>query len=104
MFGWINDCCESLVVTKFGLEKWHEIKKKAGCTIEDGGFIRHQYYTDESSVELVEAVSSVLGTSVNDVIEVFDQYFMEFTREAGYENLLSCQGSNDQTLDYGSRI
>lgn len=94
MFGWINDCCESLVVTKFGLEKWHEIKEKAGCTVNDGGFIRHKYYTDESSVELVVAVSSVLGISVNDVLEVFGQYFMEFTRDAGYDNLLSCQGSN----------
>jgi len=94
MFGWINDCCESLVVTKFGLEKWHEIKEKAGCTVNDGGFIRHKYYTDESSVDLVVAVSAVLGISVNDVLEVFGQYFMEFTRDAGYDNLLSCQGSN----------
>jgi len=94
MFGWINDCCESLVVTKFGMKKWHEIKEKAGCTVQDGGFIRHKYYTDESSVELITAVGSVLGLSVNDVLENFGQYFMEFTREAGYDNLLSCQGSN----------
>jgi hypothetical protein len=94
MFGWINDCCESLVVTKFGLKKWHEIKEKAGCSVNDGGFIRHKYYTDESSVDLVVAVSSVLGISVHDVLEVFGQYFMEFTRDAGYDNLLSCQGSN----------
>ena len=94
MFGWINDCCESLVVTKFGLEKWHEVKSIAGCTVEDGGFIRHQYYTDESIVELVIAVSKVLGISVDAVLEAFGQYFMEFTRNAGYGNLLSCQGSN----------
>ncbi len=94
MFGWINDCCESLVVTKFGIGKWHEVKAIAGCTVEDGGFIRHQYYTDESSVELVVAVSKVLGISVDAVLESFGQYFMEFTRKAGFGNLLSCQGSN----------
>jgi len=82
MFGWINDCCESLVLTKFGMEQWHEIKTKAGCTVEDGGFIRHEYYTDESSVQLVVAVSEVLGISVEDVLETFGQYFMEFTRDA----------------------
>jgi len=94
MFGWINDCCESLIISKFGKEKWHEIKEKAGCTVKDGGFIRHQYYTDESSVELVLAISQVLSMPVKDVLEVFGQYFMEFTRHAGYDNLLSCQGSN----------
>lgn len=94
MFGWINDCCESLIISKFGKEKWHEIKEKAGCTVKDGGFIRHQYYTDESSVELVVAISEVLSMPVKDVLEVFGQYFMEFTRHAGYDNLLSCQGSN----------
>ena len=94
MFGWINDCCESLVVTKFGREKWHEIKEKAGCTVEDGGFIRHQYYTDESSIQLVVALSEVLDLSVEAVLETFGQYFMEFTRDAGYDNMLSCQGSN----------
>jgi Adenylate cyclase, family 3 (some proteins contain HAMP domain) len=94
MFGWINDCCESLIISKFGKEKWHEIKEKAGCTVKDGGFIRHQYYTDESSVELVLAISQVIGMPIKDVLEVFGQYFMEFTRHAGYDNLLSCQGSN----------
>lgn len=94
MFGWINDCCESLIVTKFGQDIWHKIKAKAGCQVTDGGFIRHQYYTDQSSIDLVVAASEVLEISVNDVLEVFGAYFMEFTRQAGYDNLLSCQGSN----------
>ena len=94
MFGWINDCTESLVVTKFGLDKWHEIKKKAENTTKDGGFIRHQYYSDASTVELVVAASEVLNVSVDDVLEAFGTHFMEFTRGNGYDNMLSCQGSN----------
>ena len=94
MFGWINDCCESLVVSKFGLDKWHEIKAEADCKIHDGGFIRHQYYSDESSVDLVVATSKVLGIPVDAVLEAFGEYFMEFTRNAGYDSMLSCQGSN----------
>lgn len=93
MFGWINDCTESLVVTKFGIEKWHEIKAKADCKVEDGGFIRHQYYSDGSTVALVVAAAEVLGLTVDQVLEAFGQYFMEFTRQNGYVNLLSCQGS-----------
>ena len=93
MFGWINDCTESLVVTKFGKEKWHEIKEKAQCKVVDGGFIRHKYYSDESTVALVVAASEVLGLEVDAVLEAFGQYFMEFTRKNGYDNLLQCQGS-----------
>jgi class 3 adenylate cyclase len=93
MFGWINDCTESLVVTKFGLEKWHEVKAAAECTEEDGGFVRHKLYPDESTIALVVAASKVLDISVDDVLEAFGQHFMEFTRSQGYDNLLSCQGS-----------
>eukprot|EP01083_Nonionella_stella_P035561 97031_1 len=93
MFGWINDCTESLVVTKFGIEKWRAIKEKAGCDVDDGAFIRHQYYDDKSTISIVVAASDVLGISVDDVLEAFGQYFMEFTRHAGYDNMLSCQGS-----------
>ena len=90
MFGWINDCTESLVITKFGIEKWHEIKAKTDCKVEDGGFIRHQYYSDGSTVALVVAAAEVLGLTVDQVLEAFGQYFMEFTRQNIYVNLLSC--------------
>lgn len=93
MFGWINDCTESLIISKFGIEKWHEVKIKAGCKVVDGGFVRHNIYSDESTIALVVAASEVLGISVDDVLEAFGQYFMEFTRSNGYDNLLSCQGS-----------
>mmetsp|Transcript_29543 Transcript_29543/g.45097 ORF Transcript_29543/g.45097 Transcript_29543/m.45097 type:complete len:753 (-) Transcript_29543:178-2436(-) len=93
MFGWINDCTESLVVTKFGIEKWRAIKEKAGCDVDDGAFIRHQYYDDKSTISLVVAASDILGISVDDVLEAFGQHFMEFTRHSGYDNMLSCQGS-----------
>ena len=93
MFGWINDCTESLVTSKFGIDKWHEIKRKAGCEVKDDSFVRHKYYSDQSTVELLVAASEVLDMSVEDVLEAFGQYFMEFTRRHGYDNLLSCQGS-----------
>lgn len=93
MFGWINDCAESLVVSKFGIERWHDIKAKAGCDVDDGAFIRHQYYDDRSTINLVIAASEILGLSVDDVLEAFGQHFMEFTRHNGYDNMLSCQGS-----------
>ncbi len=97
MFGWINDCTEKLVISKFGVEKWHEIKDRACCLVKDGGFVRHQRYPDSSTVALVHAASAVLEIPVEGILEAFGAYFMEFAREAGYENLLSCQGSTLRT-------
>jgi guanylate cyclase soluble subunit beta len=93
MFGWINDCTEQLVCSKFGVDTWHRIKQRADCQVPDGGFVRHERYDDASTVALVVAAAQELGISVPDVMEVFGQYFMEFTRQEGYENLLRCQGS-----------
>ena len=30
MFGWIHDCTEQLVLSKFGIEVWHKVKQEAG--------------------------------------------------------------------------
>lgn len=97
MFGWINECTENLVVSHFGVDAWHKIKEKAGCTVSDGGFIRHHQYADESTVALVVAASEVLGLEVSEVLEAFGRHFMEYTRDQGYDSLLCCQGSTLRT-------
>jgi hypothetical protein len=94
MFGWINDCTECLVLTKFGTETWHQIKEKAGCQVEDGGFLRYKCYPDSDTVTLVVAASEVLGMSVDDVLYAFGDYFIVYVQENGYSNVLECLGSN----------
>ena len=94
MFGWINDCTECLVVSKFGEDTWHKIKEKAECTVPDGGFLRYKYYHDSETVTLVVAASEVLGITVDDVLFAFGQYFLEYVRDNGYSNVLECLGSN----------
>lgn len=94
MLGWINDCVEKLVISKFGLEAWHTIKRKAGCTVPDGGFYKLDVYTDKSTVDLVVAATEVSGLSAEVVLETFGAFFVEYVRDEGYENLLLCQGSN----------
>ena len=42
--GWINDSIEALVLEKFGLDIWAQVKLAAGCEIANGAFVRHQYY------------------------------------------------------------
>lgn len=94
MFGWINDCTECLVLSKFGQETWHQIKAKANCQVDDGGFLRYKYYPDSDTVELVVAASEVLGISIDDVLHAFGDYFIDYVQDNGYSNVLECLGSN----------
>lgn len=94
MFGWINDCTECLVISKFGQETWHKIKEKANCEVEDSGFLRYHYYPDSDTVTLVVAASEVLGISVDDVLYAFGDYFIDYVSDNGYSNILECLGSN----------
>jgi len=93
MLGWINDCTEKLVIEKFGVDAWHIVKQKAGCDVQDGGFLKLDHYSDKSTIDLVTAASDVSGLSVDEVLEAFGAYFVPYIIREGYENLLCCQGS-----------
>lgn len=93
MLGLINDCAEQLVITKFGLDAWHAIKASAGCTVKDYGFEQHGAYPDSATVDIVVAAAEALSVTVDDVLELFGQFFIEYTISKGYDNLLRCQGS-----------
>lgn len=80
------------MVTKFGLETWHEIKEKAGCQVDDGGFLRYEYYPDKDTVDLVVAASEVLDLSVDQVLYAFGDYFIDYVQQNGYSNVLECLG------------
>lgn len=93
MLGWINDCIESLVVEKFGVDAWHAVKDAAGCEVPDKGFYKLESYTDKSTLDLVAAAASITGMSVDDVLDAFGQYFVHYIRGEGYASLMCCQGS-----------
>jgi guanylate cyclase soluble subunit beta len=94
MLGWINDCVEKLVLTKFGVDVWHTIKEKAGCEVEDGGFYKLDAYPDQTTVDLVMAAVHVSGLTAEAILETFGAFFVQYVRDEGYDNLLRCQGSN----------
>lgn len=93
MLGLINDCAEQLVITKFGLDAWHAIKESANCSVKDYGFEQHGHYPDSATVDIVVAAAAALNVTVDDVLELFGQFFLQYTIDKGYDNLLRCQGS-----------
>lgn len=92
MLGWLNDCLEKLVIDKFGIETWHAVKQASGCDVKDNGFLKLENYHDESTVVLVESISSLTGLSIEEVYQFFGAYFVYYIMNQGFENLLFCQG------------
>ena len=92
MLGFMNDCLEKLIISKYGVEKWHAVKEEAGCDVKDNGFLTLENYHDESTVVLAEAIEELTDMTVEDVYRSMGTFFVGYIMEQGYENLLVCQG------------
>jgi hypothetical protein len=87
MYGMINKAIRDLVTSKFGEEKWNEVRRKAG--VSDEVFINMVKYPDEATYKLVGAASEVLNT-----LEAFGEYWTVYSAEAGFGHLLDFAGTN----------
>ena len=96
MYGWINASLESLVISKFGVDTWKEIREKSGLQISEI-WNRYENYPDSYTYDLVGAATAVLGLEASEILEVFGQYFLRYVKDEGYDNLLRCLGSDLQT-------
>lgn len=92
MYGIVNRAIEELVIEKFGSEKWEEIKEKAGFRSE--GFMTLKPYPDDLTFKLVFAASEILGIPVNDLLEAFGEYWILYTAERGYGEMLQLAGDS----------
>lgn len=89
MHGWFLDCVEKLILDKYGEEIWLQIKTKASCKVENGGWIRLQHYSDDLCYKLFAAADEVLELNS---MELFGQYFGgHYLIKQGYQNVLRCK-------------
>ena len=91
MYGMVNKAIQDLVSTKFGEDKWLVIKEKVG--FEDDFFISMQSYPDKLTYDLVGATSEILELDPGDVLEAFGEYWILYTAEEGYGDMLALSGS-----------
>jgi hypothetical protein len=92
MYGIVNRAIEELIEEKFGSEKWEEIKDKAGFKSE--GFMTLKPYPDELTFHLVAAASEILNIPANDLLEAFGEYWILYTAERGYGEMLNLAGDS----------
>ena len=87
----VNKAIQDLVTSKFGEDKWIAIKNKVG--FEDDFFISMQSYPDQLTYDLVSATAETLKLEPGDVLEAFGEYWILYTAEEGYGEMLALSGS-----------
>ena len=92
MYGLVNRAIEQLVISIKGEDGWERVCQRAAW--EDQGFIAMQTYDDAVTYRLVGAVSEELGMSASEVLKAFGEYWILYTAEEGYGEMLAMCGSD----------
>jgi hypothetical protein len=92
MYGIVNKAIEGLVITKFGSEKWAEIKLKSGVT--EDAFLSNQSYPDKTTFDLAISASEVLKIDLKDILIEFGEYWVLNTGQENYGSLMKAGGNN----------
>jgi len=92
MYGLVNRAIEQLVVSIKGPDAWSHICQVAEWP--DEGFVALQLYDDAVTYRLVGAVSQELDMPPDQVLRAFGEYWILYTAEQGYGEMLNSCGSN----------
>lgn len=90
MYGMVNKGIEDLITTKWGVDTWKAIKEDAG--FNEDSFLTIKSYPDELTYQLVGSASKILNLPSDQILEAFGEYWILFTAEKGYSELLNLTG------------
>ena len=86
----VNKGIEELITTNWGLDTWNAIKADAG--FNEDSFLSIKSYPDEVTYQLVSSASKILNIPSDQILEAFGEYWILFTAEKGYSQLLNITG------------
>jgi len=92
MYGLVNKAIHDMVCSHFGEETWTQIKTQAD--VQDDVFMSMEGYPDDLTHRLVKAASHVLGSSSAEIMQAFGEFWVTYTAEEGYGELLEMSGEN----------
>lgn len=90
MYGLVNKAIEEMVCDRYGLETWERIKQQA--EIDTDVFLSMDAYPDDVTHRLVQAASQVLQLSAAEIMQAFGEYWVLYTAQEGYGELLDMAG------------
>lgn len=92
MYGLVNRAIEQLVIATAGEAAWSRICEQA--EVNSCGFISMCPYDDSLTYKLVESVAKELNLTPHQVLEAFGEFWILYTAEEGYGELLNIGGDN----------
>lgn len=92
MYGLVNKAIQEMVCDHFGEEAWKAITELSETKSEN--FISLESYPDDLTHRLVKSASQVLGISAAEIMEDFGKYWVKFTGQEGYGEMMDLAGDD----------
>ena len=92
MYGLVNKAIADMFRSQFGEGTWQEIRQLAA--VENDTFLSMEGYADDVTHRLVKAGSQVFGLSSSQIMQVFGEFWVQFTATEGYGELIDMSGDN----------
>jgi hypothetical protein len=92
MYGLVNQAVKDLVLTRYGAEVWAQIATRAGVQIDP--FLAMHPYPEDVTDRLITAAAEILELSTDQVLQVFGGFWLEYSAEHGYLDLLDLMGED----------
>ncbi|AKG20914.1 heme NO-binding domain-containing protein [Calothrix sp. 336/3] len=91
MYGLVNKAIADMVKLRFGEDKWQQICKAAAV---ESLLLSMEVYPDDLTHRLVKASSEILGLTSAEIMQAFGEFWIQYTTEAGYGELLDMSGDD----------
>ena len=92
MYGLVNKAIKDMVCEHFGEDIWKTIQQKA--EVDTDIFLSMDAYPDDVTHRLVKAASVVLGMSATEILQAFGEYWVLYTAQEGYGEMMDMAGDN----------
>ncbi|KAE8749520.1 hypothetical protein FOCC_FOCC003785 [Frankliniella occidentalis] len=90
MYGLLLENMSDYIITKYGAERWEEIRRLA--SVEQPSFSVHQVYPENLIPRLSNRAIEVLGVTEKEFFEGMGVHFVGFVSQYGYDRVLSVLG------------
>jgi hypothetical protein len=85
----INISIQAFVEESFGEPAWQQVVEGAGVETK---WVSSCPYNDADTYALVVNAARLLGITVDEALQAFGGYFVQYLQRAGYGKLLQCLG------------
>jgi hypothetical protein len=96
MYGLVNQAIEDMIIAQFGEATWLKIKQEA--QVAPAFFENMESYPDKITYDLVSVANKVLGISSEQILEAFGEYWVLYTAQKGYGDMLTMAGHDLPTF------